>query len=274
MRSPIRRTLTLVTVMAILAGGAGALAPTALARVPTDTRVAGIDVDATTIPQLEWLMNRHRLSSVELTQFYLHRIAKLNPKLHAVITVSPTALAERACRRRGPTGRRPAAAPRPPDHRQGQHRHDRHADDRGLVGPRRAARRPTPSSSSSCGRPARSSSARPTCPSGRTSGPARRRVRLERGRRPDEHGLRPRPQPLRLELRLGRRRLGRPRRRGGRHRDRRLDRLPVGRQRRSSASSRPSASSAGPGSSRSRPTRTPPVRSPGTSPTRRRSSGR
>ena len=94
MRSLPRRTLTLVTVMAILAGGAGATAPAALARVPTDTRVAGINVDTTTIPQLESLMNRHRLSSVMLTQFYLHRIARLNPKLNAVITVSPTALAQ------------------------------------------------------------------------------------------------------------------------------------------------------------------------------------
>ena len=32
-------------------------------------------------------MNRHKLSSVELTAFYLHRIRKLNPKLNAVITV-------------------------------------------------------------------------------------------------------------------------------------------------------------------------------------------
>ena len=62
-------------------------------RTPT-TRVAGINVDASTIPQLEALMNRHRLTSVQLVQFYLHRIEKLNPKLNAVITVSPTALAD------------------------------------------------------------------------------------------------------------------------------------------------------------------------------------
>ena len=56
--------------------------------------VAGIDVDATTIPELQALMNAHRLKSVQLTQFYLHRIKKLNPTLNAVITVSPTALAD------------------------------------------------------------------------------------------------------------------------------------------------------------------------------------
>ncbi|MGH3078507.1 MAG: amidase, partial [Gaiellaceae bacterium] len=39
-------------------------------------------------------MDAHRLKSVQLTQFYLHRIRKLNPTLNAVITVSPTALAD------------------------------------------------------------------------------------------------------------------------------------------------------------------------------------
>ena len=53
-------------------------------------------------------MDRHRLTSVQLAQFYLHRIKKLNPKLHAVITVSPTALARRARGRQGaPARRRP-----------------------------------------------------------------------------------------------------------------------------------------------------------------------
>ena len=72
---------------------------------PTDTRVAGIDIDATTIPELQELMNRNRLKSVQLTQFYLHRIQQINPALNAVITISPTALADAraadAARRRG-----------------------------------------------------------------------------------------------------------------------------------------------------------------------------
>ena len=72
---------------------------------PTDTRVAGIEIDATTIPELQALMDANRLKSVQLTQFYLHRIQKLNPALNAVITVSPTALADAraadAARRRG-----------------------------------------------------------------------------------------------------------------------------------------------------------------------------
>ena len=39
-------------------------------------------------------MDANRLTSVQLTQFYLDRIRTLNPTLNAVITVSPTALAD------------------------------------------------------------------------------------------------------------------------------------------------------------------------------------
>jgi len=105
MSSPVRRFLVFATLLALLLGVVGASAPVSLAAQPTSTSVAGINVDTTTIPQLEALMNRHRLTSVQLVQFYLHRIAALNPKLHAVITVSPTALADArradAARRRG-----------------------------------------------------------------------------------------------------------------------------------------------------------------------------
>ena len=105
MSSPVRRFLVLATLLALLLGVVGASAPVSLAAQPTATSVAGINVDTTTIPQLEALMNRHRLTSVQLVQFYLHRIAALNPKLHAVIKVSPTALADAlradAARRRG-----------------------------------------------------------------------------------------------------------------------------------------------------------------------------
>ena len=47
---------------------------------PPDTKVAGIDVDATTIPELQELMSARRMKSVQLTQFYLHRIRQLNPR--------------------------------------------------------------------------------------------------------------------------------------------------------------------------------------------------
>jgi amidase len=61
---------------------------------PTDTTVNGVDVDAATIPQLQKLMDGGKLSSADLVRFYTGRIARLNPKLHAVITLSRTALAD------------------------------------------------------------------------------------------------------------------------------------------------------------------------------------
>jgi amidase len=94
MSSRLRRSLVLTTLLALLLGVSASAGPIGLAANPPDTRVAGIDVDATTIPELQELMNAHRLKSVQLTQFYLHRIRKLNPTLNAVITVSPTALAD------------------------------------------------------------------------------------------------------------------------------------------------------------------------------------
>jgi amidase len=94
MSSRLRRLLVLTAVFALLLGAAGAAAPAGLAANPTNTRVDGIDVDATTIPQLERSMNSGRLSSADLTNFYLGRIRQLNPILNAVITVSPTALAD------------------------------------------------------------------------------------------------------------------------------------------------------------------------------------
>ena len=55
----------------------------------------GIDIDATTIPQLQRLMDRHRLTSVQLDAVLSppdHRSS--NRGCNAVITVSPTALAD------------------------------------------------------------------------------------------------------------------------------------------------------------------------------------
>jgi amidase len=88
MNSRLRRSLLLTTLVALLLGVSGAAA------TPPHTKVAGIDVDATTIPELQQLMNSRRINSVELTNFYLRRIRQLNPTLNAVITVSPTALAD------------------------------------------------------------------------------------------------------------------------------------------------------------------------------------
>ena len=97
----MRRILVLLGSVVLMLAVSGSIAaagkPGAVsgaAAKPPDTRVAGIDVDATTIPELQDLMRARRMKSVQLTQFYLHRIQKLNPTLNAVITVSPTALAD------------------------------------------------------------------------------------------------------------------------------------------------------------------------------------
>lgn len=95
MRSPIRRSLVLVTLLALLLGVLASTAPSAFAgegHSLTNTRVRGIDVDRATIPQLERAMDHDKLSSVDLVRFYLHRIKQLNPKLHAIIKVNPEAL--------------------------------------------------------------------------------------------------------------------------------------------------------------------------------------
>ncbi len=94
MRSRFRHSLVLTILLALVLGVSGNAAPVVPGGDPTNTNVAGIDVDATTIPELQTLMNAHRINSVELTNFYLGRIHQLNPTLNAVITVSTTALAE------------------------------------------------------------------------------------------------------------------------------------------------------------------------------------
>ena len=99
MRSPVRRFLVLLAAVGLLIGLIGGSAPAALAKKPPhhhvpDPRVAGINVDSATVPELQALMDRHRLKSRQLTQFYLHRIKKLNPLLNAVITLNPRAKAD------------------------------------------------------------------------------------------------------------------------------------------------------------------------------------
>jgi amidase len=94
MSSRLRRSFVLTTLLALLAVVSGAAAPIGRAANPPSTTVDGIDVDTTTIPELQALMNSSRLNSFDLTKFYLERIRQLNPILNAVITVSPTAVGE------------------------------------------------------------------------------------------------------------------------------------------------------------------------------------
>ncbi len=91
MSSRLRRSIVLTTLLALLLAVSGAAAVIGLAADAPQTKVGGIDVDATTIPELQKLMNSRKLSSVELTNFYLKRIFQLDKQLNAVITVSPTA---------------------------------------------------------------------------------------------------------------------------------------------------------------------------------------
>ena len=64
MSSRLRRSLVLTTLLALLLGLSGAAALIGLAANPPNTKVAGIDVDETTIPELQELMDSHRLNSV------------------------------------------------------------------------------------------------------------------------------------------------------------------------------------------------------------------
>jgi amidase len=92
MSSRLRLPLLLVTVLALLLGVSSASAQTPGG--PSSPILAPVDVDSMTIPELQEAMDSGRLSSFRLTTFYLLRIIRLNPMLNAVITVSPTALAD------------------------------------------------------------------------------------------------------------------------------------------------------------------------------------
>ena len=205
MSSRLWRSLVLTTLLALLLGVSGAAARTSLAANTPDTRVAGIDVDSTTIPELQKLMNTHRLSSVRLTNFYLQRIRQLNPKLNAVITVSPTALFEAiaADLRRHFGDRRPLLGiPIIVKDNVGTTRMPTTAGSWALAGstPERRVHR-----AEAEGR--RRDHHRQGQPVRVGQLPVRPVVeRLERYRWPDEHALRARSQPMRLELRLRRRR--------------------------------------------------------------------
>jgi len=137
MTSRLRRFLVLTTLPALLLGVSGAVAVSSLAANPPNTKVAGIDVDATSIPKLQQFMNSHRMNSVELTNFYLRRIRQLNPHAQRGDHGQPDGPRGRASGRRSATQGRPSSPARDSDHRQGQHRHCRHADDSRLVGARR-----------------------------------------------------------------------------------------------------------------------------------------
>ncbi|MFD5083909.1 amidase [Kitasatospora sp. NPDC058201] len=89
-RTPLRCAAVAAVSMALLApvaaqadaGPAGAA-----------DRIAGVDLDRVTIAGLQQAMERHRLTSEQLTGLYLDRIRRLNPRLGAVVAVNPDAAA-------------------------------------------------------------------------------------------------------------------------------------------------------------------------------------
>jgi amidase len=88
-----RRILTIAVTAALLFIPVLAGSPSAAARPATNTATLnGINLDSSTVLDLQRDMRDHRLSSVALTAFYLARIHRLNPSLHAVIETNPEAL--------------------------------------------------------------------------------------------------------------------------------------------------------------------------------------
>ncbi|MFD8204827.1 amidase [Streptomyces sp. NPDC059695] len=64
---------------------------------PVDSvRVRGVNLDTVTIPELQEHMSRGSLTASELTSAYLRRIEAVDPKIDAVLRVSPTALSQAA----------------------------------------------------------------------------------------------------------------------------------------------------------------------------------
>ncbi|WP_030887212.1 MULTISPECIES: amidase [Streptomyces] len=102
----MRKRLVGVVVAALAAGSvlSGAPSPKARAAGAGDgrpaggapSRVAGIELDTATIPQLQARMADGSLTSAQLTGAYLRRIAAVDPKIHAVLRTDPTALRQAA----------------------------------------------------------------------------------------------------------------------------------------------------------------------------------
>jgi amidase len=91
----LTRASALVVASAVAAGMMIAMTASSAQSSSVSNRTpGGLNLEVTTIPQLEKAMDAGRLTSVQLTRFYLARIRRLNPKLHAVITTNPDAVRE------------------------------------------------------------------------------------------------------------------------------------------------------------------------------------
>jgi amidase len=85
-----RHVAALVALVCAAAVGTTAAGPAFAG--PARPSLNGIDLERATIPDLQHAMDHGRLSAVQLTAYYLHRIQVLNPTLHAVIATNPDAL--------------------------------------------------------------------------------------------------------------------------------------------------------------------------------------
>ena len=117
-------------VVAEVGGSGGRGRPKDTGRTKTTT-----EPDEHTAAEAARLLGPRACSAVELTEFYLARIARIDPRLNAVLALAPDALAAAAAsdaRRRG--GDLPRPARWNPDPDQGQHRDGRVAGDGRLAG--------------------------------------------------------------------------------------------------------------------------------------------
>ncbi|MFJ2773908.1 amidase family protein [Streptomyces sp. NPDC087300] len=90
-----KRSIAALTA-ALVAGSLLMGAPHAGARTGAQGAGPGFDLDTVTIPELQARMAEGSLTSASLTRTYLRRIEKVDPRIHAVLRTSPTALRQAA----------------------------------------------------------------------------------------------------------------------------------------------------------------------------------
>jgi amidase len=84
--------LTLATAaITVVVSPAGA---TAAPANPANSGISSAALDAATIPDLQLRMSHGSLTSVQLTEAYLDRIKAVDPKIHSVLFIDPTALSQ------------------------------------------------------------------------------------------------------------------------------------------------------------------------------------
>jgi amidase len=86
-------TVLVAAALVVISALAGTRAAAAKPPV-TPAQLHGVDLDTSTVLDLQRDMGKHRFTSAQLTGFYLSRIQQLNPELHAVIETNPDALSE------------------------------------------------------------------------------------------------------------------------------------------------------------------------------------